>query len=398
MEQLRRIIFALVVFFAAFFVFAVWRGGKEGYGLLDLLQGRKPEPEKFTTPSAPKLSLDDVQVLAKLDDESAKLSAAVLPCVVSVNTKTIIPGRRMWSPFYGIVQGRSTMATGLGSGAFISKEGHIVTNYHVVDGVTEIQITTNDGKKYPARVIGSSRERDVALLKVESSDANFPALPFADSDKARVGQIVFAVGNPFGLTGTVTQGIISARDRHLSDGSLDYFQTDTVINPGNSGGPLINIRGEIVGINVAIYQGGEETRSWQGVGLAIPSNEVKTIVDEIRSQAGNAARTVSTTGFLGLSLNDSLVRIDPSITGGNTVGALVTEIVPGSPAQTSGLQVDDVILDFGGSRFREPNDLFELIRRTKPGTKIKLTILRNGRLMTIAATVGQLPTGKGSFD
>lgn len=398
MEQLRRIVFALVIFFAAFFVFATWRSGREGYGLIDLLKGRKPDAQQFTTPAAPKLALDDVQVLAKLDEESSKLAASVLPCVVSVNTKTVIPGRVYVNPFFGnYVRGRSTTATGLGSGAFISKEGHIITNYHVIDGVTEIQITTNDGKKYPARIVGTSRERDLALLKVERAGNDFPALSFADSDKARVGQLVFAVGNPFGLTGSVTQGIISARDRHLSDSQLDYLQTDTVINPGNSGGPLVNIRGEILGINVAIYQGGEQTRAWQGVGLAIPSNEAKNIVNEIIAQAGSGTRSVSTTGFLGLALHESLVRIDRSIAGGG-VGLLITEIVPNSPAMLAGLQVDDVILDFGGRRFSDPNDLFEMIRKTKPGTKVTLNILRNGEPMKVIATIGDMPKGRGDLD
>lgn len=388
MDQFRRIIFALAVFFAAFFVFAMWRGARPGYGLLDLLQGRKPAAESFTAPAAPKLSLDDVQVLAKLNDESAKLASVVLPCVVSVSTKTVVPGRRYWNPFYGgIVQGRSTLATGLGSGAFISKEGHIVTNFHVIDGVTEVQIVTNEGKKLPARVIGANQQRDVALLKVDDAKTEFPALSFANSDEARVGQIVFAVGNPFGLTGTVTQGIISARNRHLSDSAVDYLQTDTVINPGNSGGPLVNIKGEILGINVAIFQGGENTGAWQGVGLAIPGNEARAVIDDIRSQAGTAATGM---GYLGLTLSDQLVRIDAAL-GVGTIGALIQEVAPGSPAEIAGLQADDVILDFGGKRFRDPNDIFAAIRQMRPGTQVNITVLRNGRTAVITSTLGQRP-------
>lgn len=390
MDHLRRLLFALLVFFAAFYLFSVWRDGQDGYGLLDLLKGRKPTPERFTAPAAPKLNLDDVQVLARLSDESAKLSSAVLPCVVSVNTKTIIPGRRMWSPFYGIVQGRSYVSPGLGSGAFISKEGHVITNFHVIDGVSEVQVVTNDGKKFPARIIGANRERDVALLKVEGSGSDFPALTFASSDEVKVGQIVFAVGNPFGLSGTVTQGIISARDRHLSDGALDYLQTDTVINPGNSGGPLVNIKGEIVGINVAIYQGEESSRTWQGVGLAIPAREAKAVVDEILSLAGSSSKSASGPGYLGLTLNDQLVRIDPSI-GVGAIGALIVEVSPGSPAEQAGLQVDDLILDFGGRPFKSPDEVFDLIRRTRPGTQVKMTVMRGGQTMTVTATVGQRP-------
>ena len=390
MDHLRRILFALIVFFAAFYVFSTWRSGKEGYGLLNLLKGEKPGAENFTAPATPKLNLDDVQVLAKLSDESAKLAAAVLPCVVSVNTKTIIPGRRMWIPSYGIVQGRSYVSPGLGSGAFISKEGHVVTNFHVIDGVSEVQVVTNDGKKFPARIVGANRERDIALLKVENGKTDFPTLPFANSDEAKVGQLVFAVGNPFGLTGTVTQGIISARDRHLSDGVLDYLQTDTVINPGNSGGPLVNIKGEIVGINVAIYQGEETSSTWQGVGLAIPSNEAKAVVDGIRAQTSSASTAQTGMGYLGLTLNAQLVRINPSF-GAGAVGALVVEVSPASPAAAAGLQVDDLILDFAGRQFRSPDEVFAMIRQGRPGTQVKMTILRNGQTMTITATLGERP-------
>ncbi len=391
MDQIRRILFALLIFFAAFYVFSAWRSGREGYGLLDLLNGKKPTAENFTSPTAPKLSLDDVQVLAKLNDESSKLAAAVLPCVVSVNTRTVIPGRATWNPFFGgIVRGRSTLASGLGSGAFISKEGHIITNFHVIDGVSEVQIITNDGKKFPARIIGADRERDVALIKVEKSKSDFPALTFADSNEAKVGQIVFAVGNPFGLSGTVTQGIISARDRHLSDGALDYLQTDTVINPGNSGGPLVNIRGEIVGINVAIYQGEQTTRTWQGVGLAIPANEAKRVVDEIIAQSSGPAKAVSGVAFLGLTLNKQMVRIDPNL-GAGAVGALIIDIAPGSPADSAGFLVDDVILDYAGRKFRSPDEVVAMIRQGKPGARVPLTILRNGEKVAINVTLGRQP-------
>ena len=296
----------------------------------------------------------------------------------------------MWIPSYGIVQGRSYVSPGLGSGAFISKEGHVVTNFHVIDGVSEVQVVTNDGKKFPARIVGANRERDIALLKVENGKTDFPTLPFANSDEAKVGQLVFAVGNPFGLTGTVTQGIISARDRHLSDGVLDYLQTDTVINPGNSGGPLVNIKGEIVGINVAIYQGEETSSTWQGVGLAIPSNEAKAVVDGIRAQTSSASTAQTGMGYLGLTLNAQLVRINPSF-GAGAVGALVVEVSPASPAAAAGLQVDDLILDFAGRQFRSPDEVFAMIRQGRPGTQVKMTILRNGQTMTITATLGERP-------
>ena len=385
MDTLRRLLFALAIFIAAFFIFSAWRGGREGYGLLDLMRGQAPPKEQFTAPTGPQLNLDDVQVLARLNDDSARLAAAVLPCVVSVNTKTVIPGQRYQDPFFGrIYQGRSYVAPGLGSGAFISKEGHVITNFHVIDGVTEVQVTTNDGKKYPARIINASRERDIALLKVEGGKVEFPALTFANSDEVKVGQIVFAIGNPFGLSGTVTQGIISARDRHLSDDALDYLQTDTVINPGNSGGPLVNIKGEIVGINVAIYRGEQNSSTWQGVGLAVPANDAKAVVDMILAQGSFGA------GYLGISLSEQMVRIDSRLGLGST-GANVVEVVRGSPAAAAGLEPGDLILKFGGRSFRSTQELFAMIRSQRPGSQIKLTLLRDGQPVELSATLGQRP-------
>ena len=387
MDSLRRILVTFAIFALAFLVFSKLQSGREGYGLLDLLKGKGPQSQSFTAPSEPKLDLGDIRLLAKLNEESSKLAAAVLPCVVSVNTKTVIPGQRYIDPFMGrVFQGRNRESSGLGSGAFISKEGHIITNNHVIDGVTQMQVTTQDGKAYPARIIGVAKRRDLAVLKVDAPGVEFPALTFANSDEAKVGQIVFAVGNPFGLSGTVTQGIISARDRHLSDNELEYFQTDTVINPGNSGGPLINIRGEIVGVNVAIYQG-EQSRTWQGVGLAIPSNDAKSIVDSILTQATGAKVAA---GYLGLSLGDQLVRIDSSI-GGGTIAAIIEEVVPGSPAEAAGLQVDDLVLSFEGRTFRSPQDLFAQIRSKPSGAKVTIEILREGEKLKIQATLGPRP-------
>jgi S1-C subfamily serine protease len=390
MESVRRVLFAFLVFAAAAWLFASWRGGREEYGLLNLLRGEKPDAAAFTAPAAPKLDLEDVQVLAKLNDESAKLAATVLPAVVSVNTKTVIPGRQFRDPFWGrVYREQNRVFPGLGSGAIISKEGHVVTNYHVIDRVTEIQVTTNDKKQYAASVIGADRARDVALLKIESQRKDFPALTFANSEEVKVGQLVFAIGNPFGLSGTVTQGIISARDRLLSDGAMDYLQTDTVINPGNSGGPLVNIRGEIVGVNVAIYRGDQNVESWQGVGLAIPANEVKSIVDEVirRVASGGVQRGP---GFLGLTLSQDLVRIDASISAGG-IGVLVEETVPGSAAAAAGLQTGDIITAFSGRRFRSQKELFAMIKAAGAGARVKLQVLRGDETLELEATLAAFP-------
>lgn len=400
METLRRLVFAITVFLVAMLVFSLWRRGQEGYGLLDFVRGERPAAAapngSFTAPEAPKLDLGDVKILSAMNDEFSRLSAAVLPSVVSVTTKTVRRGQTAWHPFFGIVSGRAQIIPGLGSGAIISQEGHVITNYHVIADVSEVMITTNDNKQYPAQVLGAHRERDIALLKIDSDRKDFPALKFANSNDARVGQLVFAVGNPFGLSGTVTQGIISARDRHLSDSQLDYLQTDTVINPGNSGGPLVNILGEIIGINVAIYRGDENVRAWQGVGLAVPANDARLVVDTVRSQAKGKPASIGGTGYLGLELNAEPVIIDARLGGTpkRLTGAYITDLDPQSPAAQAGLMIEDVITTINGQTFGTPRELLDLIRSTTPGTQITLEVIRGGESIAVAAKVGQRPDVK----
>jgi len=392
METLRRLTFALLVFILATLAFAFWRQGKESYGLLNFLSAQSPNEEKFSPSSTSQLNLEDVKFLSVMNDEFSKLSAAVLPSVVSVNTKTLRQGQTAWHPFFGLVSGRAQVIPGLGSGAIISKEGHVITNYHVIADVNEVLVTTNDNKQFPARILGASRERDIALLKIEGAKKDFPALAFANSDAAKVGQIVFAVGNPFGLSGTVTQGIISARDRHLSDSHLDYLQTDTVINPGNSGGPLVNIRGEMIGINVAIYRGDENVRAWQGVGLAVPANDAKSVIEAILAQnkAGKSSTAATGMGYLGLVLSPDVVAIDSGL-GTSLIGAYVTELDPQSPGAAGGLQPGDVITALNDANLISPRQLLDQIRAFTPGTTIKLTLLRNGQLAQLKVKIGQRP-------
>lgn len=385
MDTFRRLIFAIAVFMLAAIAFSFWRSGQSGYGLLNFLRGEKPGQESMTSPSVPKLNLDDVKILSAMNDEFSKLSAAVLPSVVSVTTKTVRRGQTAWHPFFGLVSGRAQVIPGLGSGAIISKEGHVVTNYHVIADVSEVIVTTNDNQKYAASILGASIERDIALLKIQGAKKDFPALSFANSDQAKVGQIVFAVGNPFGLSGTVTQGIISARDRHLSDSQLDYLQTDTVINPGNSGGPLVNIRGEILGVNVAIYRGDESVRAWQGIGLAVPANDAKSVIDAVLTQSKNV-----TSGYLGLELSAESVAIDASL-GTSRIGAYVTDLDAASPALSAGIAPGDVITALNGKPFGSPRELLAAIRQLAPGSTASLTVFRKGQITDVPVTIGRRP-------
>jgi serine protease Do len=399
MENLRRLLFALFIFAVAAVLFGFWRSNDDSYGVKNLLRGEKPGANSSFTPAdQPKLDFNDMSLLSRMNEEFSKLSAAVLPSVVSVNTKTLQQGRVMWDPFYGLVGQRPQVIPGLGSGAIVSKEGHVITNFHVIEGVAEIQIITNDNKKYPVTILGVSPDRDIALLKIESNRTDFPALKFANSDEAKVGQLVFAVGNPFGLSGTVTQGIISARDRHLSDSQMDFLQTDTVINPGNSGGPLVNISGEIIGVNVAIYRGDRNVQAWQGVGLAVPSNSARMVVEEIQKKLKDTASKtagVTTTGrgFLGLEVSSEPVDIDP-VWGTSRRGALITDISPQSPAAEAGLKPGDVVTKFQGMAFRSPVDLLEIIRTQPPGSEVKLEVIRNRKMGDIIARLGERPDTK----
>ena len=361
--------------------------------MTQLLQGQAP-PAAITlaqaTASEPVVDPNEVPILTRLNQESAKLAAAVLPSVVSVTTRTVRQGAVSWHPFFGLVGERPRVVPGLGSGAIISNDGHVITNYHVIEGVSEIMITTNDEQSYPAQILGASEERDIALLQIQSDRKDFPALSFANSDEASVGEIVFAIGNPFGLTGTVTQGIISARDRHLQDSSLDYLQTDTVINPGNSGGPLVNIQGKIVGINVAIYRGDENVRAWQGVGLAVPANDAKLVIDAIEGQVRSGGTLDMQMGYLGIELSRDPVMIDRSLLLPKN-GALVTDVDPRSPAAAAGLLPGDVIVKLDDQPFKSPADLLGRVRRVPAGQKVLLHLIRDDRLIEVEAILGPRP-------
>jgi S1-C subfamily serine protease len=408
MDRFRHLLVSLAVVAGGLIVFAILRKQWSGYGLLDFIRAQKPplaQIAQFSTggpsggavsrESQTKIQPGELKMMEALDEEFSKLSAAVLPSVVSITTKAVRPGQTAWHPLYGLVRGRSQIVPGLGSGAIISAEGLVVTNHHVIADVTEVIITTNDHVKYPARILGASRERDIALLKIESDKKDFPALNFANSDSARVGQIVFAIGNPFGLNGTVTQGIISARDRQLSDSQMDYLQTDTVINPGNSGGPLVNLRGEILGINVAIYRGDENVHAWQGVGLAVPANEARAVVEAVQAQLSQPASAANPApasggemGYLGLVLSGESVILPTS---SKEVGAYVTNLDPESPAAKAGIQAGDVILNFNGAGFRSPRHFLSLIRATTPGQKTRLEVVRDGQPFVVQVTISKRP-------
>lgn len=380
-SQFRRILLVLVIFLLVGWIYKSWRQSRPGYDLFDALRGT-PSPTEETTTSLPDtkpaLPKGELPGLEMLNAEYAKLAAAVLPSVVSINTESVVAARPR-NIFEALQGGAMIRQRGLGSGAIITKEGHVVTNYHVIAGAREIQVTTNDHTTFPAELVGVDPSLDLAVIRIQSQRKDFPPLAFADSNEVKVGQIVFAVGNPLGFSGTVSQGIISATQRWTQDSAMEFLQTDANIIPGNSGGPLVNLRGEIVGVNESIYTGGSQAQqhAWQGIGLAIPSNDAKESVDAMLQ---NRTRTDC---FLGLVVDPTVVTVKSQQ--GSSLGVMITNVGQGSPAQGAGLRPGDVVTQYGERRVESANQLLSFIRRSKPGQPVEITVVRAGKLVKISA-------------
>lgn len=336
--------------------------------------------EPFTLPDKAPLALGDVELLARINDEYASLTRAVVPSVVSIDTAGIRTERLL--DVWGRTRLRRYPTQGQGSGVIVTREGHVVTNHHVIAGQQQIQITLHGGKTHRAHLIGEDTLLDIAVLKIDADEA-FPPLKFGDSSQAQVGQLVFAVGNPFGLGETVTHGIISAKERSVSDSQRDLFQTDAAINPGNSGGPLVNLRGEIIGINAAIFSPDKENPGFQGVGFSIPSNDVKDALFQILER-GRPIR-----GFLGVQMRD----LDPAVRSvlgyDGEDGSAVLGISPGSPAQAAGLQPWDVVRTINGTSIRSATQLFAVVQTTHIGETVTLGVWRKGRKLELKATIAE---------
>ncbi len=270
---------------------------------------------------------------------------------------------------------------GQGSGFIIDPSGYILTNSHVIGRADTVTVTLSDGREWEAKIVGSDPKTDVAVIKIDGAD--LPVLPMGDSDKIEVGQWVLALGSPFGLTGTVTSGIVSATGRS-SMGITDYedfIQTDAAINPGNSGGPLVNLRGEAIGINTAIVSrnGGS-----MGVGFAIPINMAKEICDQLISD-GSVTR-----GHLGVAIQNVTPALARSFGLEKSEGVLVGDVVGDSPAEKAGMEPGDIILSFNGHKVSRMTGLRNLVARTAPESKVKIVVHRDGEQKTLQATIGQL--------
>ena len=286
--------------------------------------------------------------------------------------------REFFERFFGDMP-KEFKSRSLGSGFIMDQEGFIITNNHVIEGADKIKVKLMDGREFKASIKGRDPMTDLALIKIDSPSHDLPALPLGDSNAIRVGDWVMAVGNPFGLSHTVTVGIISAKGRVIGAGPYDDFlQTDASINPGNSGGPLVNLNGEVVGINSAIVASG------QGIGFAIPSSMAKSIIPQLKEK-GSVVR-----GMLGVQIQVVTPELAKSFGLKEPLGALVAEINPGSPAAKVGLQRGDIITEFDGTPIKEMHELPRLVANTPPGKSATLKILRQGKEKTFTVTVAEM--------
>ena len=324
-------------------------------------------------------------------DQVEKLS----PAVVNISTTTVVndgqalemPQFPPGSPFEDFFKNfgdnnRQRKAQSLGSGFIIDNKGIVVTNYHVIENAEEIRVVLADETSFTAEVLGQDQKTDIAVLRIDPGDTKLAAVSFGDSDKLRVGDWVLAIGNPFGLGGTVTAGIVSARGRDIGNGPYDDFiQTDASINRGNSGGPLFNTDGDVIGINTAIYS---QSGGSVGIGFAISSNLAESVAEQL-IEFGQTRR-----GWLGVYIQEVTPDIAESLGLDNAIGALISSVSESGPAAKGGIQPGDVIVEFDGTSIEKMRDLPRIVAKTDIGATVKVELFRQGKRETVKVTLGEL--------
>ncbi len=329
-------------------------------------------------------------------DVIADVAEAVLPSVVNISSTHVgemdpfgfgpFGDDPMFRHFFGQPfedLPREFRQQGSGSGVIVSADGVVLTNSHVVAMAESITVTLSDGREFEGELVGADPRSDVAVIRLLDAKG-LPPLPLGDSDALRLGETVLAVGNPFGLNGSVTMGIVSAKGR-ANVGIVDYedfIQTDAAINPGNSGGALVNLRGELVGVNTAILS---RTGGYQGVGFAIPANMVEPIMEALLTD-GRVAR-----GWLGVRIQDLRPDLAEAFEVGATDGVLVGDVVPGSPAEEAGVQRGDVVVALDGAEVSSAAELRNVVGMRLPGSRVKLKLVRDGRNKVLTVKLGELP-------
>ncbi len=344
----------------------------------------------------PTVSRGASDTLSKISDAMAEVTAAVKPAVVNISSTQTIKTGGGSSPFlndpffrrfFGDESGsperpREQKRASLGSGVIVDKDGYILTNNHVVKNADEIKIRLSDKREFKGKVIGADPKTDLAVVKIEAD--HLPAVRLGDSGKLKVGETVIAIGNPFGLSQTVTSGIVSATGR-ANMGIADYedfIQTDAAINPGNSGGALVNVRGELVGINTAIFS---TSGGYQGVGFAIPSSMANAVMENLIKN-GKVVR-----GWLGVSVQSVTPDLAKQFNLREDKGALVSDVTQGSPAEKAGITRGDVITHYDGKEVDEPSNLRNMVASTPPNREVTLGVLREGKPVTLQLAIEELP-------
>ena len=361
----------------------------------DLLGRGRPEVKINEVNETQRFNLTTAPPTGQVSYSSAVDIAA--PAVVNIYSTKVITEKAnplFEDPFFRYFFGdrlapRKRLESSLGSGVIVSESGYVLTNYHVIEGADEIQVAVRDGRSAEAVIAGTDPESDLAVLKIDLN--KLPTMTFANSDDLRVGDVVLAIGNPFGVGQTVTMGIVSAtgRDRLGINVFENFIQTDAAINPGNSGGALINPYGHLVGINTAIFS---RSGGYQGIGFAIPVSSAIDVMQQI-IQTGHVTR-----GWLGVEVQDITPQLAESFGLKDTTGVIVAGILRNGPAAEAGLQPGDIIKEIQGEAMRDSRDVMNTIAKAAPGDKVKIIILHQGKKAETLATVGKRPPLRSQAD
>jgi len=341
-----------------------------------------------------KISKETIEILSKVGQATAEIVDAVKPAVVNISTTRTIKTQGGFDPFFDdpffrrffgdrFKAPKERKSSGLGSGVIVDSNGYILTANHVIQGSEEIKVTLSDKREFMGKIVGSDAMSDIAVIKIEAKD--LPVVKMGDSSKLRVGETVLAIGSPYGLSQTVTMGIVSAVGR-ANVGIADYedfIQTDAAINPGNSGGALVNVRGELVGINTAIFS---TSGGYQGIGFAVPTSMAKAVMDSLINK-GKVVR-----GWIGVAIQNLTPELAKQFNLSEDKGVLIGDVVEDGPADKAGLQRGDVIIEFDGKKIEDPNQLRNKVAVTEPGQEIEVKIIREGKNLIKKIIVGELPS------
>jgi serine protease Do len=344
----------------------------------------------------PKISQQSTDILSKTGQAIAEIVEEVKPAIVNISSSKTIRTQQRSDPFFDdpffrrffgdespFRAPKERKAFNLGSGVIVDAKGLILTSNHVIQGADDIKVTLLDKRELKGEVIGTDPLSDMAVIRINAD--RLSAIKWGDSDKLRVGEIVLAVGSPYGLTGTITMGIVSAVGRaNVGIANYeDFIQTDAAINPGNSGGALVNERGELVGINAAIFS---TSGGYQGIGFAVPSNMAKSVMGSLIKR-GKVVR-----GWLGVTVQPLTPELAKQFNLKEDKGALIGDVIEGGPAEKAGIHRGDVIIDYQGKKIDDPNQLRNMVANTEPGKEVEMAIVRENKTEKKRITIGELPT------